>query len=88
MGFYYGGSQPPDDEKGPGGVKETLLITFAVFKVLALPLGIIFGGLIGLVALFWLFSISGWAGLAVLIAIVLGVLCFGVWEYRHPPTLE
>lgn len=36
MSFYYGSSQPPDDEP-PGGLKETLTIILAVFRVLALP---------------------------------------------------
>ena len=87
MGFYHGSSEPPE-EKGSGGLKETVLITAAVFKVLALPLGIIFGGIIGLVVLFWLFTISGWAGLAALVAIAVGLVGFGIWEYRHPPELK
>ncbi len=88
MGFYYGSSKPPEDEKGPGGFKESILITVAVFKVLALPLGVIFGGLTGLVVLFWLFTVSGWLGLAALVVIALGIVGFGIWEYRHPRELK
>ena len=87
MGFYYGSSEPPDGDK-PGGFKEAMLITLAVFRALALPLAVIFGGMIGLVALFWLFTLSAWAGLAALVAIVLALAAFGFWEYRHPPEIE
>lgn len=87
MGFYYGSSQPPDDEP-PGGFKETVAIILAVFQVLAVPLGILFGGLFGLAGLFYLFSVSKLAGLAVLALIVIGLVARGVWEARHPPDLS
>ena len=38
MSFYYGSNQPPDDQP-PGGFKETMTIIFAVFRVLAIPVG-------------------------------------------------
>ncbi|MDZ7728427.1 MAG: hypothetical protein U5Q44_09720 [Dehalococcoidia bacterium] len=41
MGFYYGSSDPGGEE--PGGWKETFAIILVVFKVLALPLGILLG---------------------------------------------
>jgi hypothetical protein len=88
MGFYYGSSEPPPDGDKPGGFKDAMLITVAVFRALALPLGVIFGGMIGLVFLFWLFTLSAWAGLAALLAIVLALAAFGFWEYRHPPEIE
>ena len=87
MGFYYGSSEPPQDNK-PGGFKEAMLITLAVFRALALPLGVIFGGLFGLILLFWLFTVSMWAGLAAILAIALALAAFGFWEYRHPPEIE
>ncbi len=88
MGFYHGSSEPPPDGNKPGGFKEAMLITLAVFRALALPLAVIFGGMIGLLVLFWLFTVSPWAGLAALLAIVLGLTAFGFWEYKHPPEIE
>jgi hypothetical protein len=87
MSFYYGSSEPPPEDKS-GGFKEAMLITLAVFRALAIPLAVIFGGMIGLVLLFWLFTLSGWAGLAAILAIVLALAGYGVWEYTHPPELE
>lgn len=87
MGFYYGSSEPPPEDKS-GGFKEAMLITLAVFRALALPLAVIFGGMVGLVVLFWLFTLNGWAGLAAILAIVLALAAYGFWEYKHPPELE
>lgn len=87
MGFYYGSSQPPDDD-GPGGFKETVAIIFAVFRVLAVPVGILFGGLLGLAGLFYLFAFSKWAGLGVLAILVAALIARGIWEARHPPDLR
>ena len=88
MGFYHGSSEPPPDDEKPGGFMEAMFITWAVFRALALPLGVIFGGMFGLLLLFWLFTISGWAGLAGLLTIVVAVAAFGFWEYKHPPNIE
>lgn len=87
MGFYYGSSQPPDDEP-PGGFKETVAIILAVFRVLAIPLGILFGGIFALAALFYIFAFSKLAGLAVLLLIVIALVARGIWEARHPPELQ
>lgn len=87
MGFYYGSSQPPQDEK-PGGIKEIFQITWAVFQVMALPLGILFGGIVYLVLLFFLFTVHPLAGLA---WILLAVGAFGArayWEWKHPPEIK
>jgi hypothetical protein len=86
MGFYYGSSQPPEDE--PGGFKETLLIIWAVFQALALPLGILFGGMLVLVVLFVLFAAHPLAGLSGLLAIVAAVVGYGAWEAKHPPEIK
>jgi hypothetical protein len=86
MGFYYGSSKPPDDEP-QGGFRETLAIILAVFRVLAIPLAILFGGVFALAALFFLFAFSAWAGLAALALIVLALVARGIWEARHPPDL-
>lgn len=87
MGFYYGSSTPPPEEKG-GSAKELVLMILAVFRVLAVPLAIIIGGMAGLVSLFFVFAWSAVAGFAVLGLIVLAVAGYAAWEWRHPPQLK
>ncbi|MBI5947363.1 MAG: hypothetical protein HY875_04415 [Chloroflexi bacterium] len=87
MGFYYGSGEPPQDEK-PGGFKETILIIWAVFSVLALPMGIILGVVAGLVLLFFLFSFHVLAGLAAIVLIIAAVAARGAWEAKHPPEIR
>lgn len=87
MGFYYNSGQPPEDDKS-GGWKEIFQIIWVVFQVLALPLGILLGGVIYLVFVFWMFSLSGWAGLGSILIVVLAVAARGVWEAKHPPELH
>jgi len=87
MGFYYGSGEPPKDDKS-GGFKETFLIVWAVFSVLALPLGIILSVVAGLVLLFFLFSVHVLAGVAAVAAIVGAVGARGVWEAKHPPEVR
>ena len=87
MGFYYGPSTPPDDEK-PGGFREVLSITWAVFQALALPLGMLFGAIAALLLLFWFFTITPLLGLAGIAAIVLAFVARGVWEAKHPPEIR
>jgi hypothetical protein len=87
MGFYYGPSSPPPDEK-QGTLREALAITWMIFKALALPLGIIIGGVALLVLLFFLFTWNGWAALALLIVIGAAFGARAIWERRHPPTLS
>jgi hypothetical protein len=87
MGFYYGSSQPPDDDPKPGSWGETIAIIIAVFRTLALPLGLLFGSIFGLLFLIWAFTISGWLGLA-LVGIGVGALVgYGIWESKHPPEI-
>jgi len=86
MGFYYSsGNEPPKDDKP--GFKETLAIIWVVFRVLALPLGIIIGVLLGLVLLFWLFTVEKFLGFGLIALIILALVLRGVWEARHPPDL-
>lgn len=87
MGFYYGSSEPPPEEKG-GSAKDVVMMTVAVFRVLALPLGILVGGMAGLVGLFFLFAWLPIAGLGVMATAVLAVCGYAVWEWRHPPELK
>lgn len=84
MGFYYGSNEPPED-KPPGGFKETVSIIFAVFRVLAVPVGIMFGGILALVALLYIFAFSKLAGFVILGVIVVALLARAVWEAKHPP---
>ena len=84
MGFYYGSGQPPQEEP-PSGFRETLTIILAVFRVLAIPVAIMFGGIFALVALVFLFVLSKLAGLAVVGILVLALVARAVWEAKHPP---
>ena len=59
-----------------------------VFQVLALPLAILLGGVLYLVFIFWMFSISGWAGIGSILVVVAAVVARGVWEAKHPPELH
>ena len=88
MGFYYGSNTPPEDEDKPGGIKDALYITLAVFQALALPLGLLFGVVAYLVLVVFLFSLHTFAGLGAIAAVVLIVAARGLWELLHPPKLE
>lgn len=59
---------------------EALIISRAVFGVLALPLGIMFGVILGIVLLFWLFSVHVLLGLLGLAAIGGGIALLASWE--------
>jgi hypothetical protein len=86
MGFYYSsGNEPPEDDKP--GFLETLQIIWVVFRVLAVPLGMIIGVLLGLMLLFWLFTVNTFFGLGFIAIIILALVARGVWEARHPPDL-
>ncbi|MCC6418445.1 MAG: hypothetical protein IT429_09410 [Gemmataceae bacterium] len=87
MGFYYGPGKEPERDEG-GGFKEVLLVTWIVFRALALPLGLIFGGIAGLVLLFFLFTWQPLLGVGLLVLLVAAVVARGVWEARHPPELK
>lgn len=88
MSFYYGsGKHEPEKEKG-GGIKEILLIIWIVFRALALPLGVIFGGVGALIGLFILFAWQPLAGVAFLVVVAAAIGVRGIWELRHPPELK
>ncbi|MFN0095248.1 MAG: hypothetical protein ACKVVT_10820 [Dehalococcoidia bacterium] len=87
MGFYYGPNSPPPEEDKPGGFKEVVVIIWAVFRALALPLGILFGAVFGLILLFVLFTVHWAAGIGAIGLIVLAVVARGIWEWRHPPRI-
>ncbi|OAI40804.1 hypothetical protein AYO38_05130 [bacterium SCGC AG-212-C10] len=88
MGFYYSSGQPPDKDEKPGGFKETLLIIWAVFSVLAVPFGLMFAGIAYLVILFFMFSASVFLGLAWIGLLVAVIAARGVWEAKHPPDIH
>lgn len=88
MGFYYNsGSPPPDDDK-PGGFRETLTIIWVVFRVLAMPVGVLLGIVVGFFVLFWLFTVTPFLGLAVIGLGVIALIARGIWEARHPPEIR
>lgn len=87
MGFYYGSGQPPpDDDKA--SLKDVIVLSLAVFRMLALPLGIMLAGGLYIVFVFYMFSMSPYAGYASLALIGVAVGSIYVWEKTHPPTLE
>ncbi len=98
MGFYYGPSTPPgkDGKRGkdgqePGGCMEALVLTRAAFGALAVPLLVLFGAVIGLVLVLYLFSVHLLLGLGGIVALVLGIAFFARWErgrfHSGPPPL-
>ncbi len=87
MAFYYGQNEPPKEDPPPGSWRETFAIIIAVFKALALPLGILFGAIFGLMFLIFAFVTSVWFGLAIIVLGVLALAAYGVWEAKHPPQL-
>ena len=88
MGFYYDSGQPsPDDDKG-GGFRETIAIIWVVFRVLAMPLGVLLGIVLALFGLFWLFTITPFLGVGVIGLGIAALIIRGIWEARHPPELR
>ncbi len=87
MGFYYGQGKPPDDEPPAGSWRETVTIILIVFKALALPLGVLFGALLGLVLVFWLFLVSAWLGFGVIVLGIAAVVVRNYWQSRNPPDI-
>jgi hypothetical protein len=88
MGFYYGSSQPPPEKDEGGSIKEALMITLAVFRILAIPLGIMFAGGAYIVLVFFMFSFSALAGYGVLSLVPIALAGVFIWEKLHPPKLE
>ena len=88
MGFYYSSNNNDGPEDKPGGFKETIQIIWVVFRILALPLGVLLGVILAFVLIFWLFTLTAYLGLAAIAAIVIAVVARGVWEARHPPKIR
>jgi hypothetical protein len=87
VGFYYGSNEPPPGND-KGSFKEVILITLAVFRILALPLGVMLAGGAYIVFVFYLFSISALAGYGGLSLVLVVLAAIWAWEKRHPPALE
>ncbi len=88
MGFYHGSSTPPPDDNKQGSLKDALFITLAVFKTLALPVGVLVGALLYLVLIIYLFTLHPLAGLGGILLVVAIVAARALWELKHPPTLK
>lgn len=88
MGFYYNPNTPPEDDDRPASMKEVVQVIWVVFRALALPLALIFGGLGYLLLVFYLFTVSPWLGLIGILGVVGAIAALGVWEKMHPPSLE
>jgi hypothetical protein len=80
MGFYHGPSQPPPSEKEPGGCMEVLVISRAVFAVLAVPMLVLLGIIVTIVALGFLFSVHWALGLLGIAAIGGLAVLYARWE--------
>ena len=85
MGTYYGSQKP---EKEPGGCMEALMISRAIFGILALPLLIMIGAIFGLVVLVALFSVHWLLGLLGLALIVGGIAFYARWERSKFRSLD
>ena len=82
MGFYYGQSEPPQEEQ-PSGCRDVILLTRAVFGVLLVPIGALTGVLAAVGLLIFLFSRSWILGLVGLAVAALAVYLYARWERRH-----
>ena len=83
MGFYYQQNEPPKPEKEPGGCLEVLLITRAVFGVLAIPLALILGLFAVLGIMIAAFSFAWYFGLLWIAVIAAGTVAYARWERGH-----
>jgi hypothetical protein len=92
MGFYYGSGDSKGPNKGGGdpggGFKETLILIWVVMRVIAPPVGILLGVVVGIFGLFWLFTLAPLAGIAVVLLIIGALVARGIWEAKHPPELR
>ncbi len=88
MGFYYSPGNDPKKDEPSGGFRETFAIIWVVFRVLALPMGVLLGVIVGFVLLLWLFTVTAYLGFGVIVLLVLGLVARGIWEAKHPPELR
>lgn len=92
MGFYYGSGDSKGPHKGgdepDGGFKETLILIWVVLRVVAVPVGILMGVVLGIFGLFWLFTWAPILGGLVVVLIIGALVARAVWEAKHPPELR
>jgi hypothetical protein len=82
MGFYYGKSEPPEEEQ-PHGCLDVLLLTRAVFGVLLVPLAALVGSLAAIGLILYLFSRWWVLGVAGLAAAAVVIYLYARWERNH-----
>jgi hypothetical protein len=80
MGHYYGPSRQPEQDKEPGGCMEVWIISRAVFGILAIPLLVLAGIILGIVGIVTLFTIHWLLGLAGIAAAAAGIAFYARWE--------
>lgn len=86
--MYYGKQEPSKPEKEPGGCLEALVISRAVFGVLAVPIGVLLALILAVVLLVVLFSAGWYFGVVGLVLIGGGVVAYARWErqrFRNGP---
>ncbi len=70
----------PKEQKEPGGCLQTLIITRAIFGILAVPVAIIAGAVLSLMLTLYLFTVSPAFALIPILIGGGGVILFGRWE--------
>ena len=85
MSFYYDDGQPDDED---GGFREVIAVIVAMLQLIAIPFAILFGVVLLIGLLVWLFTAHSGLGFAALG--LLGLVLVGrvFWELRHPPKLK
>lgn len=86
MGFYYGPSSSPEPEKEPGGCMEALILTRVALSVLAVPILVLFGAVVGIAAMFYLFSVHWSLGLLFILALFGAIALYARWERSRYPS--
>lgn len=82
--MYYGSGDP--EGKDPHWFKETIVLTYAVFRALALPLAVLFGGVMGVLGVFLLLTIHPLLALGAIVAFVGVVALVDRRKRKKEPT--
>ncbi len=70
----------PQEQKEPGGCLQTLIITRAIFGILAIPVALIAGAVFSLTLTLYLFTVSPPLALIPLVIGGVGVATLARWE--------
>jgi hypothetical protein len=73
----------PPPPKEPSGCIQTLVISRMILQILFVPILMIVGGIVGVVALLYAFSYNAFLGLFVLALGVGALIAMGRWEWRR-----